>query len=196
MVINNYNANRGDFGKDRMRLYLKKKKRAETIGFKSWKGNKVFDRVYWKLFFPSPITPKPYQRRNNTHIWRVPETKSILLLELPHIKKQREHYGGRYSLFFSFQLKSYPISDRKRRYKNKKSFSMFLYHFTCIFTPRKLLFSYVWRKNTHIRALHWTKIRIFAKADRRNGQRYRKRFLLYPKIKVWTILVLRRMRTM
>lgn len=25
MVINNYNANRGDFGKDRMRLYLKKK---------------------------------------------------------------------------------------------------------------------------------------------------------------------------
>ena len=24
MVINNYNANRGDFGKDRMRLYLKK----------------------------------------------------------------------------------------------------------------------------------------------------------------------------
>ena len=35
MVINNYNANRGDFGKDRMRLYLKKKKRAETIGFKS-----------------------------------------------------------------------------------------------------------------------------------------------------------------
>ena len=47
MVINNYNANRGDFGKDRMRLYLKKK-RAGTIEIKSWKGNKNKE-----LFSPS-----------------------------------------------------------------------------------------------------------------------------------------------
>lgn len=165
MVINNYNANRGDFGKDRMRLYLKKKKRAETIGFKSWKGNKVFDRVYWKLFFPSPITPKPYQRRNNTHIWRVPETKSILLLELTQIKKQRKYSGGRYSLFFllNYSRTQYQTEENVWKIRNRfLCFNAILPVSLRLERPYSLI---LWRNNTHNKSVILNKKCIFAVFD-------------------------------
>ena len=41
MVINNYNANRGDFGKDRMRLYLKKESGRNYRNQKAERGIKI-----------------------------------------------------------------------------------------------------------------------------------------------------------